>query len=211
MQSHHRGIVGVNEDPILEYQGSGGVGEEEGGASGGLLTLWDTMAVEVWPSTSREHILWCHDRFLKSSEEFYLVNVYAPCDAGAKQTLWNSLSGRIQLLNGERVCVCGDFNAVRRIEERRPLRTGPRPSDHIPFNQFIDDSAHVAQLRGLSDHCPLVLEADEQNWGPRLSRMLKRWKDIPGYHQFVRENWTAIQMDGWGGYMKFWHLLGTDD
>ncbi|MCI24787.1 endonuclease/exonuclease/phosphatase family protein [Trifolium medium] len=96
--------------------------------------MWDSSEVEVWSSTSREHVLWCHGRFLKSDEEFFLANVYAPCEQGVTQTLWDSLSGRIQLLNGERVCVCGDFNAVRSIEERRSSREGPRSSDHIPFN-----------------------------------------------------------------------------
>jgi exonuclease III len=57
------------------------------GASGGLLTMWDSSEVEVWSSTSREHVLWCHGRFIHSGEEFYLANVYAPCDLGAKQTL----------------------------------------------------------------------------------------------------------------------------
>ncbi|GAU22961.1 hypothetical protein TSUD_247050 [Trifolium subterraneum] len=256
--------------------GSQGVGEAEGGvqvsggketvhrASGGLLTMWDTSEVEVWSSTSREHVLWCHGRFLKTGEEFYLANVYAPCEMGAKQSLWNSLLGRIHLLNGERVCVCGDFNAVRSIEERRSSRAGSHSSDHIPFNQFIDDDVlidlplsgrkftwykgdglamsrldrfllseewcltgpncvQVAQLRGLSDHCPLVLEADEENWGPRPSRILKCWKDIPGYQQFVRDKWNAMQIDGWGGFvlkekfkmirlaLKAWHAAHSQN
>ncbi|GAU22999.1 hypothetical protein TSUD_98280 [Trifolium subterraneum] len=42
-----------------------------------------------------------------------------------------------------------------------------------------------AQLRGLSDHCPLSLSVDEVNWGPRPLRMLKCWQDVPGYKQFV--------------------------
>ncbi|MCI36924.1 cysteine-rich receptor-like protein kinase, partial [Trifolium medium] len=31
--------------------------------------------------------------------------------------------------------------------------------------------------------------------------MLKCWKDIPGCHQFVRDKWTALQIDGWGGFV----------
>ncbi|GAU26985.1 hypothetical protein TSUD_290350 [Trifolium subterraneum] len=59
----------------------------------------------------------------------------------------------------------------------------------------------VAQLRGLSDHCPLVLEANEENLGPQPSRMLKCWKDISGYQQFVRDKWSALNFDGWGGFV----------
>jgi hypothetical protein len=39
--------------------------------------------------------------------------------------------------------VCGDFNAVRSTVERRSSREGSRSSDHIPFNQFIDDAVLI--------------------------------------------------------------------
>ncbi|MCI37629.1 endonuclease/exonuclease/phosphatase family protein, partial [Trifolium medium] len=96
-----------------------------------------------WSSESYDHVLWCHGRFIKSGVEFSVANVYAPCDPGAKQELWDSLSVRIQALGMARVCVCGDFNAVRRIEERRSVRDGLRSLDYISFNRFIDDNALI--------------------------------------------------------------------
>ncbi|PNX61277.1 cytochrome p450, partial [Trifolium pratense] len=86
------------------------------GASEGLITLWDSSEVEVWSTESREHVLWCHDRFSRTGEEFHVANVYAPCDDGAKQVLWDSLSARLDLLVGNKVCVCGDFNAVKHFD-----------------------------------------------------------------------------------------------
>jgi len=83
------------------------------GASGGLLIMWDTKEVEVWSSVSRTHFLLIHGRFVHSNEEFYLVNVYAPCGSRDKEALWGSLAAQLLLLRGKRVCVCGDFNAVR--------------------------------------------------------------------------------------------------
>ncbi|KAK2392457.1 hypothetical protein QL285_065815 [Trifolium repens] len=212
------------------------------GASGGLLTIWDTTEVEMWSSLSRDHALWCHGRFIKTGEEFWVANVYAPCEGGAKQRLWDSLSARLQVLRGMRVCVCGDFNAVRSIAERRSTSNGQRPSDHLDFNRFIDDNCLVdlplcgrkftwyrgdglamncldrfllseewclswpncmqlAQLRGLSDHCALVLASDEANWGPRPLRMLKCWRDVPGYNLFVKEKWGSLSVGGWGGFV----------
>jgi len=50
------------------------------GASGGLLTLWDPIKVEVWSSSSLDHVLSIHGRFITSNEEFHLLNVYAPCN-----------------------------------------------------------------------------------------------------------------------------------
>ncbi|MCH82498.1 cysteine-rich receptor-like protein kinase, partial [Trifolium medium] len=212
------------------------------GASGGLLTLWDTTEVQVWSSESYENVLWCHGLFVRTGEEFYLANVYAPCDSRAKQVLWDSLSVKIQALGRSRVCVCGDFNAVRSVDERRSANDGYRPLDHIPFNRFIDNNTLIdlplcgrkytwfkgdgrsmsrldrfllsgewcltwpnctqaVRMRGLSDHCPLVLAADEEDWGPRPLRMLKCWKDVPGYQLFVREKWNSFQIDGWGGFV----------
>ncbi|MCH87513.1 cytochrome P450, partial [Trifolium medium] len=89
------------------------------GASGGLLTLWDSSEVKVWSTESREHVLWCHGRLITSGEELFVANVYAPCDDGAKQGLWDLLSARLQPLGRSRVCVCGDFNAVKHVDERR--------------------------------------------------------------------------------------------
>jgi len=79
----------------------------------------------------------------------------------------------------------------------------------------------VALLRGLSDHCPLVLSVDEENWGPRPFRFLKCWSDNPGYKQFVKDKWNSYDVDGWGGYvlkeklklmkvvLKNWHMSHT--
>jgi len=59
----------------------------------------------------------------------------------------------------------------------------------------------VALLRGLSDHCPLQLSIDEENWGPRPTRMLKCWQDVPGYNQFVQDKWNSFHIEGWGGFV----------
>ena len=48
-------------------------------ASGGLLIAWDLAEVEVWSTVSFEHVLAIHGRFLKTNEEFHVLNVY--CNA----------------------------------------------------------------------------------------------------------------------------------
>jgi len=53
------------------------------------------------------------------------------------------------LLGGEKVCVCGDFNAVRRVEERQPNRGGTMSLDIQHFSRFIDDNGLIdLPLRG---------------------------------------------------------------
>jgi len=59
----------------------------------------------------------------------------------------------------------------------------------------------VTHLRGLSDHCLILLSVDSQNWGPRPLRLLKCWQDMHGYDNFVREKWSSIQVQGWGGHV----------
>jgi len=59
----------------------------------------------------------------------------------------------------------------------------------------------VALSRGLSDHCPIILTIDEENWGPKPLRMLKCWADIPGYGDFVKDRWRSFQVQGWSGFI----------
>lgn len=111
------------------------------GASEGMLTVWDTLEVEVWSSGSFDHVLSIHGRFISSNGEFHLFNVYDPCDVSARQVLWDSLSARLIALHGKKVCVCGDFNAVRCREERRSVSSSGVVLDCAPFNHFIEDNA----------------------------------------------------------------------
>ena len=188
------------------------------------MTLWDPTEVEVWSTSSFDHVLCIQGRFLSSNEEFHLFNVYAPCNGPDRQVLWDTLTTHLQVLRGQKVCVCGDFNAVRCREERRSVSAYGGVRDYGSFNHMIAENmlidlplcgrnftrfkgdgksmsridqfplsedwclvwpncVQVALLRGLSDHCPLVLSVDEENWGPRPSRFLKCWSDNPGYKQ----------------------------
>jgi hypothetical protein len=101
------------------------------------------MKVEVWSTVSQDHMLQVHGRFLKTNEEFYLSNIYAPCAAREKQESWAILSVRLQLLRGAKVCVCGDFNADRCSEERRSIRGGECANDYHQFSKFNDDNELV--------------------------------------------------------------------
>ncbi|MCH99751.1 endonuclease/exonuclease/phosphatase family protein [Trifolium medium] len=39
------------------------------------------------------------------------------------------------------------------------------------------------------------------DWGPKPFKMLRCWKEIEGYHAFVRNKLKEIQVEGWGGYI----------
>jgi len=113
------------------------------GASGGLVTVWDSSRVEVWSTMSLGSILVIKGRLLLSSEEFVICNVYAPIDTTAKREVWERLS-KIVLNNSDIcVCVCGDFNAVRSWEERKGRGSVFRQAEADMFNKFIADSSLI--------------------------------------------------------------------
>lgn len=84
------------------------------GASRGLLVVWDCEEVEILSSSSFEHMLVVNGRLVKSNETFVLFNVYAPCEVGRQRVLWESLSNKLNNFTGWNICVCGDFNVVRK-------------------------------------------------------------------------------------------------
>jgi exonuclease III len=110
------------------------------GASGGLITVWDSSRVVVWSCMSFGHVLVVKGKVIQTAEEFILFNVYAPCDAVSKRALWERLVPLI--INNQDVClcVCGDFNSVRSIDEKKGRGTTFRQVDVDAFNNFIAGS-----------------------------------------------------------------------
>lgn len=96
-----------------------------------------TLRIKYWSSMSLGHALIIKGKVISSSEEFIIFNVYAPCDLEAKKELWERLS--ILALNNENLCLCmcGDFNSVRGVEERKGRRGVFRQGDADAFNSFI--------------------------------------------------------------------------
>ena len=110
------------------------------GASGGLVTVWDTSYVNVWFTMSFRHVLVIKGTVVSTAENFTVVNVYAPCDSEAKRALWDALSPLVANNIDDCVCVCGDFNYVLNGEERRGQSTMFRQADSDLFNKFIEEN-----------------------------------------------------------------------
>jgi hypothetical protein len=51
------------------------------GASGGILTIWDKDKVDVRITRSMAHFIIIQGFMVKNGGEFFLANVYAPCDS----------------------------------------------------------------------------------------------------------------------------------
>jgi exonuclease III len=110
------------------------------GASGGLVTVWDMSRVDVTSSFSFSHVLVIKGKDLLTGEDFVIFNVYAPCDSEAKKVLWGNLLLHIQNNNDVCICVCGDFNSMRSVDERKGRAMSFKHTDAEVYNKFINDS-----------------------------------------------------------------------
>ena len=112
----------VDDRQVMAIWGDSSVGysfQPSRGASGGLLTALDRRFVDVWSTSSFPHVLVIRGRVLETNHEFVLANVYAPYDTTEKQVLWNQLLLFIDNNREVNLCVCGDFNYVRFVNERK--------------------------------------------------------------------------------------------
>lgn len=65
--------------------------------------------------------------------------MYAPCDTAAEQVLWDQLLCFVMNNSTANLCLCGDFNSVRSLDERKGHDSIFRQHDTYIFNKFIDD------------------------------------------------------------------------
>jgi len=106
----------------------------------GLVTVWDASKIDVWSSFSFEHVLAIKGNDLLTGEDFIIFNVYAPCDLVGKKLLWENLSLHIHNNSDVGICVRGNFNSVRGIDERKGRAVVYKQTDVEVFNKFIHDS-----------------------------------------------------------------------
>jgi len=92
---------------------------------------------------SFKHVLIIKGTVIDSGVEFMIVNVYAPCDLAAKKGLWERMQPLVSTNNDLCLCVCGDFNSVRCVEERKGRGVVFRQVDADVFNKFINDCSLI--------------------------------------------------------------------
>lgn len=72
---------------------------------------------------------------LLSNENWILTSIYAPCTPAGKVNFLNWF-GEIDMLDGMDWLVVGDFNLIRRPEDRN--REGANPNEMFAFNEAIN-------------------------------------------------------------------------
>ncbi|XP_022041864.1 uncharacterized protein LOC110944510 [Helianthus annuus] len=146
-----------------------------------------------------------------SGDPINLINVYAPQNTSAKLSLWGDLSNVIDSSLGQCIVV-GDFNAVRSSEERRHSKFKPGRkytcirengkklskldrflvcSDF--FNKWPDACVRALPNR-YSDHCPIILELVNLNFGPRPFRVYNSWIGKSRFEDTVKAAVDGMQI-----------------
>ncbi|KAJ0539673.1 putative RNA-directed DNA polymerase [Helianthus annuus] len=107
------------------------------GRSGGLLCVWDPGLFCLSSVVKDPNFLLLVGRVKGCSMEVCILNIYAPQKSADKRALWQRLLVEKAGRNGLWVLL-GDFNVVRRAEERKNSRFKARCARD--FNQFIHDA-----------------------------------------------------------------------
>nr|GEV70346.1 RNA-directed DNA polymerase, eukaryota [Tanacetum cinerariifolium] len=110
---------------------------EAPGSSGGILCVWDSNVFLKEQHIISDNFVALYGTWIPNKMKILLISVYAPQSLSVKRLLWNYLSSLITRWNGE-CLVMGDFNDVRRMEERWGLVFNARGAD--VFNSFISGS-----------------------------------------------------------------------
>ncbi|GKD56394.1 RNA-directed DNA polymerase, eukaryota, reverse transcriptase zinc-binding domain protein, partial [Tanacetum coccineum] len=150
------------------------------GASGGILTIWDSRMFSIDTKFVNKNFLCVVRTWVGITAKVGLLNIYAPQSPALKDQLWfgcvfdtneaNSFNdfiswvGFIDFPLGGRRFTRFDKNGSKASKLDRFLVSGNF------FDYWIDASV-VVLYRSLSDHCPLLLKVGTPNFGPKPYRV----------------------------------------
>lgn len=103
------------------------------GRSGGILTMWDESKISVAQVLKGGYSLTVKCLTI-NKKSFWITNVYRPNDYRERKHLWAELQS-LAAYCVEAWCIGGDFNVIRRIQERLPQ--GRVIRGMRKFNNFI--------------------------------------------------------------------------
>ena len=63
------------------------------------------------------------------------------------------------------------------------------------------ESVQFTLSRNFSDHCPILLKANNVDWGPKSFRILNCWLTDKSFTDVANHCWNSVQVVGWGAYV----------
>lgn len=113
------------------------------GRSGGILSIWDPNSFELVDSVIHENFVIVKGKWIATSFDCYIINIYAPQGEREKVELWNKIVDFMNNNSGNYV-LCGDFNSVRCEDER--MGSSFSRSNANNFKDFIS-RGHLVDLK----------------------------------------------------------------
>ncbi|GKV27391.1 hypothetical protein SLEP1_g36564 [Rubroshorea leprosula] len=121
-------VTGIKEDDF------DWVAKASNGRSGGLLSVWNSKVFRKNGVIEGENYLGVCGLWGEEDTVVYIINIYSPCLLMGKKALWEELQ-RLITSKGGKWCLAGDFNVVRKVEERAGSREITR--EMREFDDFI--------------------------------------------------------------------------
>ncbi|XP_057719723.1 uncharacterized protein LOC130934152 [Arachis stenosperma] len=180
---------------VVKIWGNGCVGweyVESVGASGGLLLMWDDGFFKMRNCYKSERWL-CVEGVLPENNincTFFLV--YGAHTRGEKLAVWEELSYMAGLCPGT-CCFFGDFNEIGQVEERgQSCSRIDRALVSLEWLEAFPETRLRGGPRGLSDHCPIIVEEKRLRDGARPFRSLDSWFTHEGFLRLAKEEWKGL-------------------
>ncbi|KAL4296842.1 hypothetical protein GQ457_12G018520 [Hibiscus cannabinus] len=194
------------------------------GSAGGLLTLWDPDFFECEKYGIAQNFIWMSGKFISVDFKCLLVNVYGQNDVGERLGLFHELSNMVRDVNRP-VILGGDFNTVRRSEERigMSINRGALAS----FSDFIEELCLVdlpllevmslwpdlcqnIHPKCISDHNPVSLSRIDSFGGHRPFKWFEYLVDDKAYVERVNEECCSAKGSGIGSLLRICKSLSKD-
>jgi len=117
--------------------------EGDNGA-GSMLSMWHKGKFIYHSHIMGNGFIAIVGQHVKSNFMCFVVNVYATCNYRDKVALWEALTSFKRSFQNMVGCFCGDFNAVRKEDERKGVRGSHSQRKEISgFNSFIDTNCLI--------------------------------------------------------------------
>ncbi|KAJ9565542.1 hypothetical protein OSB04_001508 [Centaurea solstitialis] len=183
------------------------------GNSAGILTVWDTNLFDVSDSCKQEGFVAVWGVWKEKQIPLGGINVYAPQCVSSRRSLWHAIQWVVRTNGDSAWIVCGDFNEVRFPEERLGSvfdSLGARSFNDFIFSTGLTDlnlggrkyTWMKADLSGslaycilvclprlLSDHCPILMETGNPDFGPVPFKWFNSWLMDKELDVIIRKNW----------------------
>ncbi|XP_016173366.1 uncharacterized protein LOC107615862 [Arachis ipaensis] len=188
---------------------------ESAGASGGLLLIWDDDLFKANNCYKGERWLCVEGVMMKNNFNCAVCLVYGAHEREEKRVVWEELSyvaGLCQLVDlplNDRKFTWFRGRSCSRID---------RVLVNIEWIEEFPDVRLKGGPRGLSDHCPLIVEDKRIGGGPRPFRTLDSWFTHEDFLRMVKNEWRNLgdgqftsKLKALAGPLRLWHKNNFGD